>query len=524
MAVQATTMMAGTRRASHVTKDWINNVAQPTVGDEKIVIINIGGKKFETYEHTLDQFPNTLLGSCERRKTYFDSKKKEYFFERHRSSFTAILYYYQSSGILERPLNVPEHIFLEEIEFFELTDVIQKRNESETKKQLEENSDSNEELPHNKFLKTIWVTFENPNSSTFSKCLAVFSLCIIVLSIGVFCVETLPSLDDSKPITKVYPNGTKTTSPGKKANARVFFGLNAFCTTWFTLELIIRFLVSPNKIRFVKAFLNILDLLSILPFYITLALSGHAGGVGVLRVMRVIRVARIFKLSRHSRGLYILGKTLHSSLNELIMLFLFLLMGVILFASAAYYAEHQENRIMFESIPHSFWWAVVTMTTVGYGDIAPITLSGKLVGTLCALSGVLAIALPVPVIVSNFEYYYKEEMNRKEREERLRNKNEKEDALAGTPTERTISYRSLNQFVPKSPFLERKLLERELRSAHSTPDPLRRRDFSHYSPAAVHKKNGAMKIKPRDAIKEVDEISEDDHTDSGRPQRTETNI
>lgn len=376
MAVQATTMAGTTRRPSHVTKDWLTNVTQPSVGDEKIVIINIGGKKFETYEHTLDQFPNTLLGSCERRKTFFDSKKKEFFFERHRSSFTAILYYYQSSGILERPLNVPEHIFLEEIEFFELTDVIQKRNESETKKQLDENSDSNEDLNHNKYLKKIWVTFENPNSSNFAKVLAVISLSIIVLSIGVFCVETLPSLDDSKPITKVYPNGTKTTRPGKNENGRVFFGLNAFCTAWFTLELILRFLVSPNKMRFVKSFLNILDLLSIIPFYITQALSGHAGGVGVLRVMRVIRVARIFKLSRHSRGLYILGKTLHSSFNELVMLFLFLLMGVILFASAAYYAEHQENQ-MFASIPHSFWWAVVTMTTVGYGDIAPITLPGE---------------------------------------------------------------------------------------------------------------------------------------------------
>lgn len=381
MAVQATTM-AGTaagsaRRPSHITKDWLTNVAQPSAGDEKIIIINIGGKKFETYEHTLDRFPNTLLGSCERRKTYFDSKKKEYFFERHRSSFTAILYYYQSSGILERPLNVPEHIFLEEIEFFELTDVIQKRNESETKKQLEENIESSEDLYHNKFFKKIWVTFENPNSSNFAKALAVFSLCVIVLSIGVFCIETLPSLDDTRPITKISENGTKTTRPGRNVNGRVFFGLNAFCTAWFTLELIIRFVVSPNKMHFVKSFLNILDLLSILPFYITQALSGHAGGVGVLRVMRVIRVARIFKLSRHSRGLYILGKTLHSSFNELIMLFLFLLMGVILFASAAYYAEHQENRKMFRSIPHSFWWAVVTMTTVGYGDIAPITLPGE---------------------------------------------------------------------------------------------------------------------------------------------------
>lgn len=374
MAVQAAAALAS-RRTSHVSKDWLTNVTLPTSGDEKIIIINIGGKKFETYEHTLAQFPNTLLGSTEKRKLFYDSEKNEYFFERHRSSFTAILYYYQSSGILERPLNVPEHIFLQEIEFFELTDVIQNRNEEEMKKQLEELEEENQQdLPHNKIMKIIWVTFENPSSSHFAKGLAIWSLVIIVLSIMIFCIETLPSLDDSGDVT-VKKGNTTIVQPGPGTNVRIFNGLNTFCTIWFTLELIIRFIVCPNKCHFIKTFLNILDFLSILPFYVTQALSGHAGSIGILRVMRVIRVARIFKLSRHSRGLYILGKTMHASLNELLMLFLFLLMGVILFASAAYYAEFAEND-HFASIPHSFWWAVVTMTTVGYGDIAPITLPG----------------------------------------------------------------------------------------------------------------------------------------------------
>lgn len=375
MAVQAAATL-GARRTSHITKDWISNVVLPTSGEEKIIIINIGGKKFETYEHTLAQFPNTLLGSSEKRHSYYDSKKDEYFFERHRSSFTAILYYYQSSGILERPLNVPEHIFLEEIEFFELTDVIQNRNEEEMRKQLEEVAAQNkQELPHNKFMKVIWVTFESPSSSAFAKGLAIWSLVIIVLSIIVFCIETLPALDDSKDIT--VKSGNKTiVKPGPGINVSIFNGFNTFCTIWFTIELIIRFVVCPNKLHFIKTFLNILDFLSILPFYVTKLLSGHGGSIGILRVMRVIRVARIFKLSRHSRGLYILGKTMHASLNELLMLFLFLLMGVILFASAAYYAEYGENN-QFASIPHSFWWAVVTMTTVGYGDIAPITLPGN---------------------------------------------------------------------------------------------------------------------------------------------------
>ena len=135
----------------------------------------------------------------------------------------------------------------------------------------------------------------------------------------------------------------------------------------------------------------------------------QATSLAVLRVIRLVRVFRIFKLSRHSRGLQILGKTIRASMRELGLLIFFLLICVVLFSSAVYFAEADTPKSHFRSIPDAFWWAVVTMTTVGYGDMMPVSVWGKLIGSLCAIAGVLTIALPVPVIVSNFNYFYHRE-------------------------------------------------------------------------------------------------------------------
>ena len=153
--------------------------------------------------------------------------------------------------------------------------------------------------------------------------------------------------------------------------------------------------------------MNWIDFGAILPFYVNLLIkSSNIKTIVVLRVVRLIRVFRIFKLSRHSYGLQILGHTLRSSCSELFLLAFFLSIGVVIFSSIIYYAEKDIVNTKFTTIPASFWWAVVTMTTLGYGDMAPESWEGKIVGSFCAISGVLMIALPVPVIVSNFSLYY----------------------------------------------------------------------------------------------------------------------
>jgi len=129
----------------------------------------------------------------------------------------------------------------------------------------------------------------------------------------------------------------------------------------------------------------------------------------VLRVLRLVRVFRIFKLSRHSVGLQILGKTFRASVQEFCLLIFFLGIALVLFSSGVFFAEQGEPDTKFTSIPASFWFVLVTMTTVGYGDLTPTGVYGKLVGGMCALIGVLTLALPIPIIVANFKHYYRQE-------------------------------------------------------------------------------------------------------------------
>jgi potassium voltage-gated channel Shaker-related subfamily A protein 10 len=94
-------------------------------------------------------------------------------------------------------------------------------------------------------------------------------------------------------------------------------------------------------------------------------------------------------------------------MRELSMFFFFLLIAMVIFSSAIYYAEMGEPKTQMTSIPGAFWWAIVTMATVGYGDVTPVGYWGKLVGTLCVIAGVLTVALPVPVVVTNFNNFYR---------------------------------------------------------------------------------------------------------------------
>ncbi|KAG7455932.1 hypothetical protein MATL_G00246380 [Megalops atlanticus] len=390
------------------------------------VVINIAGLRFETQLKTLAQFPETLLGNPKKRMRYFDPLRNEYFFDRNRPSFDAILYYYQSGGRLRRPVNVPLDMFSEEIKFYELgVEAMEKFREDEGFIREEERP-----LPEKEFQRQIWLLFEHPESSGPARGIAIVSVMVILISIVIFCLETLPGLkEDPEGHLQVIGNSTFYYKPNILTDP--FFIVETLCIIWFSFELIVRFFACPSKAAFFKNMMNTIDIVAIIPYFITLGTElaedqdgkevkgEQATSLAILRVIRLVRVFRIFKLSRHSKGLQILGQTLKASMRELGLLIFFLFIGVILFSSAVYFAEAEERGSHFNSIPDAFWWAVVSMTTVGYGDMFPVTIGGKIVGSLCAIAGVLTIALPVPVIVSNFNYFYHRETEGEEQAQLL---------------------------------------------------------------------------------------------------------
>ena len=168
-----------------------------------------------------------------------------------------------------------------------------------------------------------------------------------------------------------------------------------------------RLLVSPNKKYFLKQPMNWIDFLSMIPSYIVLIFPNT--WIKNLIIIRLLRLFRFFKLSY---GLQVMLHTLKASSYELVLLLLILLIPVVIFSSLVYAAEfHISSKTTgettkFTSIPQTFWWCLITMTTVGYGDFYPKTWPGQIIGSVCAICGLLIVALPISVIGSNFNLYY----------------------------------------------------------------------------------------------------------------------
>ena len=224
---------------------------------------------------------------------------------------------------------------------------------------------------------------DTPAGRLFDVCLLI----VIVLSTIVVMVESMPS-------SSRYTN--------------LFITLEWIFTILFTIEYILRVLVVNRKARYIFSFLGIVDLLSILPTYLALVVSG-AQVLIVIRVIRLLRVFRILKLAQFVGAGYSLRTALVASRHKIGVFLFTVIMSVIISGTLMYLVEGAENG--FTSIPVSIYWAIVTMTTVGYGDIHPNTALGQTLASFIMILGYGVIAVPTGIVSAEmFELKSKEKL------------------------------------------------------------------------------------------------------------------
>ncbi|XP_073508174.1 A-type voltage-gated potassium channel KCND2 isoform X2 [Phyllobates terribilis] len=374
---------------------------------DSLIVLNVSGTRFQTWRNTLERYPDTLLGSTER-DFFFNQDTGEYFFDRDPDIFRNILNFYRT-GKLHYPRHECIAAYDEELAFFGIMPEIvgdccyeeykDRRRENAERLLDDAETDSTMEgpLPPMSARQKMWRAFENPHTSTLALVFYYVTGFFIAVSVMANVLETVPC--------GTMPGSMRELPCGERYVV-AFFCLDTACVMIFTVEYLLRLMAAPSRYRFVRSVMSIIDVVAIMPYYIGLVMTNNEDVSGAFVTLRVFRVFRIFKFSRHSQGLRILGYTLKSCASELGFLLFSLTMAIIIFATVMFYAEKGSLNSKFTSIPAAFWYTIVTMTTLGYGDMVPKTIAGKIFGSICSLSGVLVIALPVPVIVSNFSRIY----------------------------------------------------------------------------------------------------------------------
>ncbi|MCP3897942.1 ion transporter [Moraxella sp.] len=178
---------------------------------------------------------------------------------------------------------------------------------------------------------------------------------------------------------------------------QLFFYAEWLFTILFTIEYALRLYSAPNRKRYAFSFFGVIDLLALLPSYLSLFFVGTQYLL-VVRILRILRIFRVFKLRSYMQQAGFLAAAFKTSQHKIIVFFLSLLLLVTIFGSVMYVVEGPENG--YTSIPLSIYWAVVTLTTVGYGDISPKTPIGQAIASMVMIMGYAIIAVPTGIFTA----------------------------------------------------------------------------------------------------------------------------
>jgi len=222
------------------------------------------------------------------------------------------------------------------------------------------------------------------NDSRTGKLFDIFIQVLIVLSLISFSIETIPNLD----------------------HLSLFFlkEFELFTVIVFSLELILRLVLTKPPLKYLLSFNGIVDLLAVLPFYISSGIDLRS-----IRIFRLFRLFRIFKLLKYNSAI---DRLLHAFKDIKKELFIFLVATIfLLYVSSVgiYYFENAVQPEQFKSVFHSMWWAVATLTTVGYGDVFPITAGGKIFTTFIVFIGMGLVAVPTGLFASALSKTFKKD-------------------------------------------------------------------------------------------------------------------
>lgn len=370
------------------------------------MVLNISGEIFETFEATLRRFPETLLGDQKKRHLFYCHTSQQYHFNRSlvgRLCFDAILYFYQSNGILSCPPEIPVELFREECQFFQLPYhnvnrmvqnldpygyILRKDVSSE-----DPPAAATKESDKSKTIRVkVWDILENPRTSISAKLFAFTSLAVVLLSVITSTLETLPYfMNNDVGVTNHW------------------LIIDLSINVYFLTEFLLRVIFCPNKLDFVMATNTWLDGVAVIPYFV-LILATKDGlhqpyHHRYLRLPRFIRILRLFRLSDYSRRLRIVEEIFKSSFKDIQLLIVCMSIIMVFGGSVMFVVEEHSNPV-FLSTPAALWWAVQTVTTVGYGDIVPKTFIGKILATCLMVFGAGTMTLPILGIITKFTTVY----------------------------------------------------------------------------------------------------------------------
>ncbi|XP_061196589.1 potassium voltage-gated channel protein Shaw-like [Saccostrea echinata] len=418
--------------------------------------LNITGLKYKLSKDAAKKLPNLKV----------TSDVTEYSFERPRQSFEAV-YNYCLVGKLHIPPTVCIGEFLEELEFWgiDVKDlekcchhryVLFMREQENlrgflrcTEAEIVHYEEVEKNVTNN-LKNRMWRIIDNQNNDIKTKAYFVLSTAVILLAIfgvafstvsitnqggstdshfstkssteyttavynstdGAWINESLRN--DSQTYTgggKIFSNAARDkvlTTKNSSPETRWFLYIEHFTNAFFTVELILRLVCCPSLRRYFQGYLNWLDIIVLVASYgryivLVADMTDSSTDADPLLYLQMFRVLRLLRIIENVPAFKILCYSVRIGRKDLMTMILFLFMGMLLFSNFLYFVESNEE---FNSIPDAWWFSIVTMTTVGFGDMVPRTSVGRVIGALCALSGVLFISLTIPIFVNTFQSLY----------------------------------------------------------------------------------------------------------------------